>query len=82
MTLGGFACAASQLPLLLMRSQTTVRKLYDAKRAANASQTAVGIDPGADGATPNQFVSIHGIDDASTEPSPMNKLCIAKPRGR
>src|SRR6186713_2868860 len=38
--------------------------------------------PGALGATPNQFVSIHGIDDASTAPSPMNKLCIAKPRGR
>jgi hypothetical protein len=42
--LGGFAAAASQLPLLLMRKQGLVRKLYQAKQASNAGQRPVGVD--------------------------------------
>ena len=48
----------------------------------NDSRTVVGMVPGVLAATPNQFVSIHGIADAITAPSPMKRLCIAKPRVR
>jgi hypothetical protein len=44
-TLGGFAAAASQLPLLLMRSQHVVTTFYTAKRAQNAGQRPIGVDP-------------------------------------
>jgi hypothetical protein len=42
--LGGFASAASQLPLLLLRSQRVVTTFYEAKRAAGADQKPVGLD--------------------------------------
>ncbi|MET0591187.1 MAG: hypothetical protein ABW133_00705 [Polyangiaceae bacterium] len=45
LSLGGFAAAASQLPLLLMRSQKIVTTFYDAKRASNAGQKPIGVDP-------------------------------------
>ena len=42
--LGGIASAASQLPLLLLRSQRVVTTLYEAKRATLADKKAIGID--------------------------------------
>src|SRR5262245_30320170 len=45
-------------------------------------RTVIGIAPDVPAPTPNQFVNIHGIADAITAPSPMKRLCIAKPRVR
>ena len=48
-----------------------------------ASRTDSGTSPGAATLlTANQLLSIHGSAEANTAPTPMKKLCIAKPSVR
>jgi hypothetical protein len=69
LSLGGFAAAASQLPLLLMRSQHVVTTFYEAKRATDAGRTAIGIDARDIGIARPQWTSFYDTDDLLGFPS-------------
>ena len=82
LTLGGFASAASQLPLLLLRKQSLVKKLYDAKQSSNAGQRPVGIDAADIGIVggKTQWKLFYDTDDLSASRAEAFTRCLTVAR--